>query len=164
MCAVLARQVRARNAQKWASVPLYVEYLIANYHYARPIAACFDIDDTMIDGRTQLLMENCLGALHKLMDVGCAVFIVTARSENMRVETRGELANLGVTPDLYSRLLMRDSHDKSHASAKLAERWRIRDTHDLVLAIGDRPHDLIAVDEDEDVPHLNIMMEALEQY
>ena len=40
----LRKEIRERNEQKWACVPKYIDYLLANQRFERPIAVSIDID------------------------------------------------------------------------------------------------------------------------
>ena len=165
MSSVFATDLRRRNEEKWAAVPSYIDFLLTQQDYDRPIAAVIDIDGTILDAFTYLPMRGSVEAIKQIKARGCSIFIVTARSKHMMHETIYELKDVGITPDLYKGIFFGDLA-RSHKDSKAAHRNTIRETHDLILAIGDRTIDLIDLHEDtsDDYCYLNLMMESMTQY
>ena len=151
----LPEAIDHRNADKWLKCNGR-----ATQHL--PLAVCMDIDSTILHEKTKKIMPNCLQALQHLKSEGITVFIITARSENIRVETINELKDEGIAPDLYKGLLMNNG-DEAHDKLKAAHRKDIRKTHCLIMAIGDRIHDLIGLYESDEA-HYNLLLESLHQY
>lgn len=162
---MLRTEINRRNAERWRSVPDYVDYLICNFAESLPLAACIDIDSTILDEMDHKIMPDCLDAFQYLKSNGVEVFIVTARSQSIRLETIDELSCEGIKPFLYKELLMNKEprNGVDHSELKLAHRRYIRENYALVLAIGDKIHDLIGYTE-SDAAYYNILMETLKQY
>lgn len=116
----------------------------------------------ILDEFSHKVMKNCIAAIKAVKEKGCAVMIITARPISIVIETIEELRGNGITPDLYDQLLFLDpTCDNTPLESKLDHRAMIRKTHDLIFAIGDRPHDLIDNTEDEDGLFFNVLMESI---
>lgn len=105
---MLREEIDRRNADKWKSVPSYIDYLECNFKEDLPFAVSIGIDGTVLQEKSRKIMPYCLNAFEEMTLKGVTIFIVTARSSNTRIETVNELRDEGVRPELYHELLMSD--------------------------------------------------------
>lgn len=160
---MLAEEIDARNAQRWSAVPDYIHHLVTHYPVKAPRAVCLDIESTILHESTHVIIPNCLTALEYLKAHDIVVFFITARSSRLRVDTINELRDQGVHDTLYESLLINEDDEDDHGELKARHREHIRQKFSLVMAIGDRVHDLIQHDE-SDVAYYNLLMESLRQH
>lgn len=94
------------------------------------------------------VFEGAAEALKNLAKLGCKVFILTTRSEDLREATLKELESAGMVTDISQLLMFSESASNGEPDEeaifefkknKLAE---ISKDYAILAAIGDRPHDI----------------------
>lgn len=149
--------------ERWKLIPFYFNYMVKNYYCSyrikRPFAICVDIDGTLKSDHPDFdMFPHVKDAIRALTDQDVHLCFITARSENLRVETETEtLAQLNLKKDQYT-LIMRSGH-VDIPKFKEQSRMHLREKYHIPITIGDQLFDLNGIDEDENDACLNVLIE-----
>ena len=103
-------------------------------------AVVFDIDDTLIDSETGLIMPKTVSLFHYCVDRGYHVYIITARARTYDavIYTINQLKHLGLTG--YKLIAFRPPNEWDIPAYKLNARKSI--PHQVVMSVGDQQWDI----------------------
>ena len=100
----------------------------------------FDIDGTLIYGKNPL--HSIIKIYQLLLDRGCHIYIITARPENVRKYTLGQLQKHKICG--FIKLIMYPSVSilKSDTTIKIFKQSARNSINNIKLSVGDRWYDL----------------------
>jgi len=114
--------------------------ILENIPFKKNQAVVFDIDDTLINSKTNQLIDWVFDLYNYCIIKGYNIYIITARPgtvPNMNATIK-QLARLNIGN--YKRLYFRHPHDMQIARFKKLARKSINKK--VVLSIGDQPGDI----------------------
>ena len=100
--------------------------------------------DRWIQQANQTVLEQVRSGLYMLHDKGASVLLLTGRNENQRDATVNNLRDVGIPPDMYLDLILRqpDEHDDSAVKYKSTHRaeWAAKG-YNFIACFGDQYSD-----------------------
>ncbi len=119
----------------------------------------FDIDDTLVYNDSSLVID-IVKLYKRLLQLGCRIFLVTARKASMRIETLTELKKVGIT-GFQELFICPDTARISMASVsewKALARRTIANKHGapITLTVGDQWGDSIQISSSAELNQLDI--------
>lgn len=150
----------------WRRPISYIKYLTDTFEFGdQELAIAIDIDGTIFSDHAYHIGEIFPNAVEtiKALSQYATLYIITARSENIRIETVGELREADIL-DSFAEIFMRPVEMKDIIKFKVDTRELIRNRgFHIVMSIGDNACDLTYADnsshEETDLPCMNILTE-----
>jgi predicted secreted acid phosphatase len=125
----------------------------------------FDIDDTLLindeeDDSKVYPLRTTLQLFHRLKQLGCRIYLVTARDASYAQETWRELNTVGVQKsDIEGRILFASNRDSfasiSQSKAQLREGIALREKAPIALTVGDQWSDMLVLKNVREVKKLD---------
>ncbi len=149
--------------ERWKLVPSYAEYMLLNFRTSKPAAVIFDLDGCIRPDHPVLqhrvTFPNVLEAMDKLHSLNITMYIVTARPTTSKEATMQYMSACGMSCYIKEVFFLPMTGINA-IDFKSHTRTQLRETHSIIMAIGDQKQDLCYNDEDEeDDCCLNILME-----